>query len=150
MKCQKCGKNEVNFRYSTNINGCVNETFLCSECAEKEGYNIGRLLDAQSSAGSIFPLISGQLGFTPMAMPVVGFGAPMSFRARPRIAGDSDCSGESGCGCREPAERDREDAEVDNEMKERRELRIEMRLAAEKEDFEKAAAIRDRIRELES
>ena len=41
MKCQKCGNNEVNFHYTSNINGSVTEAYLCSECAKDSGFAIG-------------------------------------------------------------------------------------------------------------
>ena len=41
MKCQKCGTNEANFHYTSNINGSVTEANLCSECAKVSGIEIG-------------------------------------------------------------------------------------------------------------
>ena len=38
MKCENCGKNEVNFVYQSNINGKVEQKHLCAECAKKLGY----------------------------------------------------------------------------------------------------------------
>ena len=38
MKCSNCGKNEVSFTYTSNINGKVTRHQLCSECAQKLGY----------------------------------------------------------------------------------------------------------------
>lgn len=35
MKCQKCGMNIANVRYSQNINGRKSEICLCSECAQE-------------------------------------------------------------------------------------------------------------------
>jgi protein-arginine kinase activator protein McsA len=40
------------------------------------------------------------------------------------------------------------DVKADDELVERRKLNMEMRAAVEMEDFEKAAELRDRIREL--
>ena len=37
MKCQNCGKNEANIRYTQIINGEKKELALCSECAKKLG-----------------------------------------------------------------------------------------------------------------
>ena len=37
MKCQNCGKNEANIRYTQIINGVKKEIALCSECAAKLG-----------------------------------------------------------------------------------------------------------------
>ena len=37
-KCDNCGREEVNFHDTSNINGKVTEKHLCSECAAKLGY----------------------------------------------------------------------------------------------------------------
>lgn len=148
MKCQNCGKNEVNFHYSTNVNGSVTETFLCSECAAKSGFDILRMFDSGSAFEEFFPIIGRRGGFLPVAVPVVGFDPSLAFTARPGIgrlaqqAGPCDCGhGGDPDGC--------DAALVDDEMRERRELYMQMRMAAENEEFEKAAQLRDRIKELE-
>lgn len=37
MKCQNCGENEANFRYTEIINGVKKEIALCDECKQKLG-----------------------------------------------------------------------------------------------------------------
>lgn len=37
MKCQNCGENDANFRYTEIINGVKKELNLCGDCAEKLG-----------------------------------------------------------------------------------------------------------------
>lgn len=37
MKCQNCGKEEANVRYTQIINGVKKEVYLCSECAKELG-----------------------------------------------------------------------------------------------------------------
>ena len=37
MKCQNCGKNEVNFRYTQIVNGVKKEMNLCDKCARELG-----------------------------------------------------------------------------------------------------------------
>lgn len=37
MKCQNCGENEANFRYTEIINGVKKEIALCEECQKKLG-----------------------------------------------------------------------------------------------------------------
>ncbi len=39
MKCENCGKNEANVRYTQVINGEKKQMFLCEECSEKLGIN---------------------------------------------------------------------------------------------------------------
>ena len=67
MKCQKCGKNEVNFHYSSNVNGTVTEAFLCSVCARDSGYDMGSAFSAGgmfdgflTSPGSVFDSVFGR------------------------------------------------------------------------------------------
>lgn len=37
MVCQNCGSNEADFHFNSNINGDIKELHLCSECASKLG-----------------------------------------------------------------------------------------------------------------
>jgi len=39
MKCEHCGKNEVNFVYRSNMNGKIMEKHLCGQCAQELGYS---------------------------------------------------------------------------------------------------------------
>ena len=39
MKCENCGKNEANVKYTQIINGEKKQMFLCEECSEKLGIN---------------------------------------------------------------------------------------------------------------
>ena len=146
MKCQKCGKNEVNFHYASNVNGSITETNLCSVCASESGYDIGQMFDA------MFP-IRGVSGFMPVAMPMMQTHALLPFLMQPGMRPDmtpvhgqvDSCT----CGCTKSAPFDM-DVEVDEKMIKRRELNMQMRAAVEKEDFETAAKLRDKIKELET
>jgi len=160
MKCQNCGKSEVNFHCSTNINGYITETHLCAECAEKEGYDFGRMFDenlagSRNSFGSFFPIFGGQPGYSPLAIPVFGFGTPMTLRLQPQneanpLAGSQECQDEGSCSCGKNGVNDTcNEVDIDIDMKTRRELRIQMHKAAQNEDYEKAAEIRDILKELE-
>ena len=156
MKCQKCGKNEVNFHYSSNVNGCVTEAHLCSECAENSGYELGRIFDHDGIFGSLIPSRNpshlGFSGFMPlfMSVPMIGFGVSAPFAAMPELD-----KRQSGCSCGGSCSDSHSEApaaEVDAEMQKQRELgviREQMRLAAEKEDYEKAIQLRDKLKELE-
>ena len=153
MKCQMCGKSEVNFHYSSSINGCVTESHLCSECAQKSGYDFNQMFDfggfesALSGFGSIF---GGRDRFMPMIMPSLGFGIPASMVMRPQLSGyaKTDAQSES-CSCCSGTAQTKQ-PEVDEDMKKRRELYEQMRKAANDEDFEKAAQLRDQIKEMEA
>ena len=148
MKCQNCGKNEINFHYSSNVNGCVTETHLCSECAAKQGYDFGSIFSSDFFRNDFFPM-SIRNPF--IAIPMFGFGMASPFLLAPQAGLPSEeCSCEGSCEA--PVQKNPE-AEVDGDMQKRREINIireQMRLAAEKEDFEKAAELRDQIRKLEA
>ena len=146
MKCQNCGKNEIIFHYSSNVNGCVTETHLCSECASKSGYDFGRMFNTERIFGSFFPFNMSR-AFLPMPI----FGLPYPYGSLPGI---ESTQGECSCGeeCDAPVQ-DKTAPEVDAEMQKRREIntiREQMRCAAEKEDYEKAAELRDQIRRMEA
>lgn len=70
MKCQNCGENEANFRYTEIINGVKKEIALCDECRNKLGlqgldFNIpidfssffGDFLNEYDDSG-IFPMLT--------------------------------------------------------------------------------------------
>ena len=190
MKCQECGKNEVNFHYSSNVDGSVTETHLCSECAAKSGYDLGQLVnfggiadleqmfDISRSLGlgsifggidppgnnppGMFPVRSWIGGFTPMMIPVMRANRLFPFALQPYMGVDENQlrarnmrsantvraqDGNCGCGCGKSVSEEKK-AEVNEEMSMKRELNMQMRAAIEKEDFEKAAELRDKIREL--
>jgi len=154
MKCQKCGINEVNFHYSTNVNGCVTETNLCSQCAAQSGYDIGKLFntkhdsDLESLFSAMFPVRGGIRGFMPMSIPGIRANAFLPISIQPagnKIMHNDGCN----CGYETGVKRD-VNVEVDEEMKIRRELNAQMRAAVENEEFEKAAILRDKIKALET
>ena len=39
MKCENCGKNEANVKYTQIINGEKKQMFLCEDCSQKLGIN---------------------------------------------------------------------------------------------------------------
>jgi len=151
MKCQNCGKGEANFHYTSNINGCVTEAHLCPECAAKQGYDLNQAFSIGNVFDGFMPIFGAPGRFFPMAMPSMAAVAPFRFALQPGFggqampgAGDCDCC----CSCDEPC-KGNEGAGVDDEMKKRRELYMQMRAAADNEDYEKAARLRDQIKGLE-
>ena len=161
MKCQNCGKNEVNFHYSTNVNGAVTETHLCSECAAQSGYDIESMFDLGSMFDDMLPIHkmlgrrSGISGFMPMAVPVMSADAVFPFKLRQHRGGElhgglqGDLHGGAGV-CGHCTETKKGNVEVDENMSKLRELNVQMRLAIESEEFERAAEIRDQIKELKT
>ena len=150
MKCQNCGKSEVSFHYSSNINGTVTETYLCSECAASRGYDIGAFFGATKMIDGFMPVFGRLDGLLPISHPGFSGGMQTPFFVRPRLdvgAPEAKCT----CGCEHKAP-DMQDATVDEEMNKRREINVlkeRMRLAAEKDDFEKAIELREQIKGLE-
>ncbi|MBR7082111.1 MAG: UvrB/UvrC motif-containing protein [Oscillospiraceae bacterium] len=142
MKCENCGKHEANYHYTSNINGAVTEKHLCSECAGK----LGLETDIFAGGGDMFEsMIAGMFGRSRRLFdafsPFSGMSFSMPTMLLPRIEIKLENNGKEA------------ESAADPELKKAREinaLRAQMSAAAEKEDFEKAAEIRDRIRELES
>ena len=131
MKCQQCGQNEVNFYYSTNVNGAVSEIHLCAKCASVVGYDLMNLLNF-CALDEMIPI------------PVLG----VARRLQPAKRKTYVCTPAfEAPGCGSGAALNSEN-KTDMEMTERRELNMQMRVAIENEEFEKAAEIRDKIRAL--
>jgi len=160
MKCQKCGKNEVNFHYSSNVNGCITETHLCQNCATESGYDIGKIFGLgeaySSNRGQLSDLILFLQGEVSGFMPIFNPGLPINrisqYSRNPQtgsIERKNVQTAPCDCGC-DTSKRNEINVDVDEEMKMRRQLNAQMREAVEKEEFEKAAEIRDKIKELEA
>ena len=156
MKCEHCGKNEVTFVYRSNVNGHITEKHLCGECAEKLGVT-ARLAEHNRRMMRGFDGFFGRSIFDDFFTPVPSLLGRMNrmlespfddiFAEMPALH-----SGETP-----QAEAEKKEELVDEEAKNRfartRELnalRIEMKQAAEQEDFERAARLRDQIRALEA
>jgi protein arginine kinase activator len=157
MKCQHCGKNEVTFVYQSNINGKVETAHLCGDCAQKLGYvqriasgrqemrqNMNRFMEdsfpGMGSFGNFGTFaLPGLLGGNFFGenlfddffqqMPALGVRSSQPVLDQPLV---------------EPAEQERI-----SKQRELNALKMEQKAAVEREDFEKAAQIRDKIRELE-
>jgi protein arginine kinase activator len=147
MKCQNCGCEEVTFYCSSNINGEVTQTHLCSECAEALGYTNGGAFGSMSPVFASFERTFG--GLQQGGDPFGGF-VPFPMLARSRVADDDTPMR----GAQRIAEQPQvPELEVDEEIKKRREinvLREQMRAAADSDDFERAAQLRDELRKLEA
>jgi len=151
MKCQKCGKNEVSFQYSSNINGCVTQESLCLDCAAKAGYDLGQVFNNDRFFGGFDSMLGGFGGFSPVGFPLFGTLTPFPLAltgvpsAQPQTE-TCDC-------CTAQCAPETSDAKVDTEMAKRREINVlqeQMRIAASKDDFEKAIELREKIKEIEA
>ena len=160
MKCENCGKNEVTFIYQSNINGKVTEKHLCSECAEKLGYTQKIAARNRSMMQSFF---GGSLlgnGFFD------DFFSPM-----PSLMGRSgwlledpfdDFFAEMPALSAAPVQQQEEQQKQQNDlvgkeeqsrfayMRQMNALKLEMKKAVHQENFERAAELRDQIRQLEA
>ncbi len=147
MKCQNCGKNECSFHYTSNINGKTSEVHLCAECADKLGYSNNVYFNTSDLfEDMVSDFFGGRRSFGGFGMlPRIGSLMPRSAflpLEQPRTETVPA----------QQQEEPRQQAAVDPEISRRRELnmlREEMRRAAENEEYEKAAEIRDRIRKME-
>ena len=143
MKCERCGKNEVSVYLTSNINGNVTEKNLCADCAHVLGVrtgagSFGPDLFNSFFGGSLLPQRQRSYGMSP------GFGILFPAVLMP-TQGIETSAEPKAAPCHT-------DIKVDAEVQKRREinmLREQMRQAAEAEDFEKAAQIRDSLKKLE-
>lgn len=155
MKCENCGKNEVTFVYQSNINGNVTEKHLCSECAEKRGYTRKIAAHSQRMMQNFFGNSFFDDFFSPMPslisrmnrmledpfddfftdMPALG-AAPAQQQEQPQQKQDSLVG--------------KEEQSRFAYMRQLNALRIEMKKAVHQENFERAAELRDQIKDLEA
>lgn len=152
MLCSKCHKNEATVFYKQNINGEVQEYALCSECAGEQGLGFSGL----NLFGSMFAPVKKQYqrkrctlcgstieeirnnGKTGCAECYSVFADEL----KPIISGIHSSRKHKG---RAPGGFS-EKLRINNELLK---LKEELRSAIEKEEYEKAVTLRDRIREIE-
>ena len=166
MKCQKCGANNANTHVKTIINGEFKEYDLCSECAHKLGYtNVFADMDNDFSSllGSFFTNVlpartqatrcefcgstyaeiakTGQVGCTHC----YELFADQLYPSIRRIHGNTThCgknSGKQAAQVQKPAEMTKEQQIA--------ELKKQLDAAVQEQDFERAAELRDKIKEME-
>lgn len=168
MKCQKCGANNANTHVKTIINGEFKEYDLCSECAKKMGYTnvfgdmedefsnflgsfFGNVLPARTQAtrcefcGSTYSDIakSGHVG----CANCYSVFADELFPSIRRIHGNTTHCGKNSR-LSEKAKQSKS-AEETKEDKIKR-LKAELDKAVNEQNFEHAAELRDKIKELEA
>lgn len=166
MKCQKCGANNANTHVKTIINGEFKEYDLCSECAHKLGYtNVFADMDNDFSSllGSFFTNVlpartqatrcefcgstyaeiakTGQVG----CAHCYELFADQLYPSIRRIHGNTThCGKNSG----KQAEQAQKPAEMTKEQQ-IAELKKQLDAAVQEQDFERAAELRDKIKEME-
>ena len=166
MKCQKCGANNANTHVKTIINGEFKEYDLCSECAHKLGYtNVFADMDNDFSSllGSFFTNVlpartqatrcefcgstyaeiakTGQVG----CANCYKLFADQLYPSIRRIHGNTThCgknSGRAAAAEKKPAEMTKEEKLAD--------MKKQLDAAVQEQDFERAAELRDKIKEME-
>ena len=162
MKCEKCGK-EANFYYSSTVNGQHEEHCFCAECAKEAGFENAFSFEALAQEALVKPfggMFDGFFDdfFAPMRLlpsfdsfggpfgrmmsltaPRMGFfttGTPQRQQAAPQSEAETKVPADAG-----------EDVKA---RREREALKQQLREAVEREDFETAITLRDRINQLGS
>jgi len=170
MLCDECKKNEATIHFTQILNNKVTKSHLCHECAKEKGI-VFPSLDEAFFEGPHFALASLLAGLSDIEAPYA-LEKPKVARRCPNCHATYDDfrnSGRLGCSqCyktfkkellpllrrlhgsvqhtgRVPLQRVR----VGEKGKEIVELRRELQKAVEEEEYERAAVIRDKIRELE-
>ncbi|MDO4316213.1 MAG: UvrB/UvrC motif-containing protein [Oscillospiraceae bacterium] len=155
MKCENCGKNEVTFVYQSNINGRVTEKHLCSECAEKLGYSQKIAAHSQRMMQSFFGSSFFDDFFSPQPF-LLGRMDRMLENPFDDFFADMPALSAAPAQQQEQAQQKQDDLVNKEEqgrfayMRQMNALRMEMKKAVHQENFERAAELRDQIRELEA
>lgn len=164
MKCQKCGTNNANTHVKTIINGEFKEYSLCSECAKKMGYTnifgnmeddfssllgsfFGNALPARTQAtrcdfcGSTYSDItkSGHVGCA-KCYEIFGDQLLPSIR---RIHGNTAHCGKNSAQSKPKSSQPSKEDKI-------KELQQQLNTAIEEQNFEYAAELRDKIKEMEA
>ena len=156
MKCEHCSENEANFFYKSVVNGKKTEVHLCSDCARELGYMedfprmtvTTSLFDLLAPRTMLSPFFGGSI-FEEMDDLFERAFAPM--HAFARVAAPQREETAQG----EAESKDENlgiDAEKTAQLRRERELnslKCELSSCVERQDFERAITLRDRIREME-
>lgn len=154
MKCEKCGNNEAVFFYSADINGEKSRGCLCRDCAQAEGMAVYQTAFGPFGEmfGGVFPdFFAPERG---LLSSFGSFGAPVRSIMAPSAAMPfvNVVYGGEDAPARARPEPD-VPADAGEDIRRRRELtalREQLRGAVGREDYERAAELRDRLRAMES
>lgn len=168
MKCQKCGANNANTHVKTIINGEFKEYDLCSDCAKKMGYTnvfsdmedefsnflgsfFGNVLPARTQAtrcefcGTTYPEIA-KTGHVGCAKCYDVFADELYPSIR-RIHGNTTHCGKNS----KRAENAKAEKLVEQTKEDKiKALKAELDKAVKEQNFEHAAELRDKIKEMEA
>jgi protein arginine kinase activator len=158
MLCESCNKNEANIHYTEVVNGKLTELHLCEECAEEKGFEVHSPLFLDDFLGS---LIDIQPHVVPEERVKKRCRCGMSYE-------DFKKRGKLGCGecyktfnkqlsgvlrrihgSTEHVGKAPKVGEIPKLKREIQKLKAKLQEAIKKEEFELAAELRDKIREME-
>lgn len=155
MECQNCGKNEVSYVYTQNINGVKREVRLCQECARKFGLMGGDVvtdLDIDSFIEELFN--TGTLRNLSNAIDQVfessinkSIPSYEEFTNNRLFEKEGIYPGLRSSENKKPESKD-DEKDKEKELSKREKLELEMKKAVEVEDYETAAKIRDELKKL--
>ena len=154
MKCEHCGNNEVTFVYRSNINGQIEEKHLCADCAEKLGYTQRLAAQNRSMMQNFFgrnSLFGG--GFLDdFFTPIPTLMGRMLENPFDDFFAEMPALGAAPAEQKEPAEEhaDKPGENRFSRLRQANALRMEMKKAIRQENFERAAEIRDQLRQMEA
>lgn len=134
MKCENCGRNDAAFYYRFNVNGRVTQAHLCAACAQK--------LDCGSEWNEVW---DGLFSFLPRAVGAEEFFDEPSFSPAARRALHVLSAQEE----HEKPLLPEQEQRVLRRERERNALQVALHEALEREDYERAAGLRDELRRLE-
>ena len=162
MLCENCKKNNATVHVKHVINGEVKESYMCRECAEKAGFNTSfsfndMFKDLFNATAESAVLGNGMSG-TVKKCPSCGM-TYQQFRHEGKL-GCGQCAEAFGVNMDSTLKNIHGSSEHKGKIphksggilmvkREKELLRKKMAEAIEKEDFEEAAKIRDRLRSLE-
>lgn len=137
MKCDRCGWNDATRYYRSVVNGRASEAHLCADCARAMGYEA----DGDELFGELFSLLPRMLGGKWQTDSPV-----LTNPARRRV-----CVQESGREAMqtEPLLSSDEEQALRRERA-RNALELQLREALEAEDYERAATLRDALKDLDA
>ena len=134
MKCGKCGQNEANYYYRETVNGRTRELRLCEDCAREEG------LQSRLERGFGFPRSFGFTDsfFEDFFAPFESFFAPVA-----ALGGRSEKvqTGEK--------KETRPGSEELQQRRQRNMLKQQLQEAVDREDYETAITLRDKLKGME-
>lgn len=157
MKCEHCGNKDATFYYKSNINGTVTEQHLCGDCAKAMGYVSNLEKSFANFSASMFGGFDDL--FAPMPSLAGSFFEPFeamntrfmqmfpALGSAPVVQSDAVSVPQKSASGNDLVS-DEAHRQLDRERRINA-LRCEMRQAVEAENFERAAVLRDELRELE-